>query len=160
MKLEASILLVFQLHVFVVRAQFMQISRPRSGVDIFNLPPWMCSDARFSCSSFNAVGEIRNCSCLCSIPNATFSFFNNQLRWVCMRNRQTRDHIQQGKLFGYVSSHAIISGFSPRKVSPTNFGYRVDLSWINGENNKSQFYNVTSCLFFWAWNSRHSKEKR
>ncbi|XP_068758914.1 uncharacterized protein [Montipora capricornis] len=94
MKLEASILLVFQLHAFVIRAQFMQISRPRNGVDIFNLPPRMCSDARLSCSSFNAVGQIRNCSCQCSIPRATFSFFNN--RWVCMRNTQTRYHIQQG----------------------------------------------------------------
>ncbi|XP_068714878.1 uncharacterized protein [Montipora foliosa] len=94
MKLETSILLVFQLHAFVIRAQFMQISRPRNGVDIFNLPPRMCSDARLSCSSFNAVGQIRNCSCQCSIPRATFSFFNN--RWVCMRNTQTRYHIQQG----------------------------------------------------------------
>ena len=120
-KLRASILLVFQLHVFVVTAQFIQISRRRSGVDTFNLPPWMCSDTRLSCSSFNAVGQIRSCSCQCSIPRATFSFFNN--RWVCMRNRQTRNHIQQGKLFGYVSSHTIISGFSPRNLSP------IDFSW-------------------------------
>ena len=101
MRPQGSLFLVFQLYICTITAQFMVISRPRNGVDSFNLPSWMCGNPQYSCNSFSAIGMLTSCSCVCSLPMATVTFVNN--RWTCMVNQQARNHIQRGNKHYYFS---------------------------------------------------------
>ena len=87
--------LALQFFIHVTTAQVFKISRQTSGMDEFNIPPSMCGNPRYGCSSFHGVDQIPSCSCLCPALNATFAFADN--RWMCMENKRARDNFQAGK---------------------------------------------------------------
>ena len=87
--------LTLQFFIHVTSAKVLEISRPTSGMDVFDIPPSMCGNPRYGCSSFYGVDQTPGCSCLCPASNATFAFADNQ--WMCMGNTRARDNFQEGK---------------------------------------------------------------
>ena len=92
---QTCMFLTLQFFIHVTSAQVFEISRPTSGMDVFNIPLSTCGNPHYGCSSFYGVDQFASCSCLCPASNATFAFADN--RWMCMANLRARDNFQAGK---------------------------------------------------------------